>query len=126
MTPRRPRGRPAEHGAATVLTIAFAGLLLLLGAALGVVQAMVVAHRTAQSAADLAALAGAEAELRGESGCEVAAAVAGANGATLTGCDAGMGDLWVEVLVPGPHWLGQSADLAAIARAGRQKSAGKP
>ena len=67
MTRPRPRGRPAERGAATVLTIAFAGLLLLLGAALGVVQAMVVAHRTAQSAADLAALAGAEAELRGDS-----------------------------------------------------------
>ena len=121
MTPPTPRGRPAERGAATVVTIAFAGLLLLVGAALGVVQAMVVAHRTAQSAADLAALAGAEAELRGAGGCAVAAAVAEANGATLTGCEAGGSDLRVEVLVPGPRWLGQSADLAATARAGREK-----
>ncbi len=126
MTSRTPRGRPAERGAATVLTIAFAGLLLLIGAALGVVQAMVVAHRTAQSAADLAALAGAEAELRGEAGCAVAAAVAEANGATLTGCEVGVDDLWVEVLVPGPHWLGQSADLAASSRAGPGKSGGGP
>jgi secretion/DNA translocation related TadE-like protein len=124
VTRPRPRGRPAERGAATVLTIAFAGLLLLLGAALGVVQAMVVAHRTAQSAADLAALAGAEAELRGEAGCAVATAVAEANGATLTGCEAGVVDLWVEVLVPGPHWLGQSGDLAASSRAGREKGGG--
>ena len=102
-----------------MLTIAFAGLLLLIGAALAVVQAMVVAHRSAQSAADLAALAGAEAQLRGAGGCAVAAAVAEANGATLTGCEAGATDLWVEVLVPGPHWLGQSADLAASSRAGR-------
>ena len=127
MTRPTPRGRPAERGAATVLTIAFAGLLLLLGAALGVVQAMVVAHRTAQSAADLAALAGAEAELRGEAGCVVAAAVAEANGATLTGCEVGRATTcWVEVLVPGPHWLGQSADLAASSRAGREKGGDGP
>ena len=100
-----------------MLTIAFAGLLLLIGAALGVVQAMVVAHRTAQSAADLAALAGAEAELHGLGGCAVAAAVAEANGATLTSWRRGARRR-VEVLVPGPRWLGQAADLAASARAG--------
>jgi secretion/DNA translocation related TadE-like protein len=109
-----------------VLTIAFAGLLLLLGAALGVVQAMVVAHRTAQSAADLAALAGAQAELDGGGGCAVAATVAEANGAALTGCEAGADEVWVEVRVPGPRWLGQSADLAASSRAGPERSGRKP
>jgi hypothetical protein len=46
-----------EAGSATVLVLAMAGVLVLIGAALGTVAAMVQAHRLAQSGADLAALA---------------------------------------------------------------------
>ena len=52
----------------TALFAGAAALLLFVGAALGVVGALVRAHRVAQSAADLAALAGAAALARGD-GC---------------------------------------------------------
>ncbi len=107
-----------ERGAATLLVIAMAGVLLLVGAALGVVEAMVVAHRQAQAAADLAALAGAGAAERGEDGCLASRAVAGANGAELTSCAVAGGVVSVAVRVQGPRWLGQHGDLTAAARAG--------
>jgi secretion/DNA translocation related TadE-like protein len=114
--------RRGERGAATILVIAMAGVLLLVGAALGVVQAMVVAHRRAQSAADLAALAAASAPARGEDPCEAARVIARLNDAVLLACvldpGTGSGAVTVRVEVPGPHWLGQQADFAASARAG--------
>ena len=115
---RPSRRRRNESGAATLLAVAMAGVLLLLGAALGVVQAMVVAHRQAQAAADLAALAGAAALARGEDGCLRAAAVADANGASVTSCAPSGAEVRVTVTVRGPRWLGQAADLTASARAG--------
>lgn len=108
----------AERGAATVLVVAFLGLLLLVGAALGVVGAIVRAHRSAQSAADLAALAGASALARGEDGCAAASAVAAANSAHLVTCAPDAFEVRVGVRVEGPRWLGQTADLTAEARAG--------
>ena len=111
------RGR-GERGAASVLTVAVLGLLLLVGAALAVVAAMVAAHRTAQAAADLAALAGAAAHQDGADACGTAAGVAADNGATLTGCTVDGRDVLVEVEVTGPRWLGQTGDLSASARAG--------
>ena len=107
-----------ERGAATVLAVAFLGVLVLVGAALGVVGAMVHAHRVAQSAADLAALAGAEAVGDGGDACSAAAGIAAANGADLTVCEVAARDVRVQVTVVGPHWLGQEHDLVAEARAG--------
>jgi secretion/DNA translocation related TadE-like protein len=107
-----------DRGAATLLILAMAGVLLLVGAALGVVQAMVVAHRRAQAAADLAALAGAAALARGADACASATAMAAANGADLASCLPSGSEVRVVVTVGGPHWLGQSADLSATARAG--------
>lgn len=112
---KRLRG---ERGAASVLVLAVTGLLVLVGAALSVVAAMVVDHRSAQSAADLAALAGAQAEAQGGSGCAVAARVAAANGAVLTACSVADREVRLRVLVEGPRWLGQEGDLEAEARAG--------
>jgi secretion/DNA translocation related TadE-like protein len=111
----RRRGVRDEAGGVALFAVACAGVLLLLGAALGMVAAVVVAHRQAQSAADLAALAGA-----GESGasCERATAVAAANGAELTACEVLGRDVLVTVQVAGPRWLGQDADLEGTARAG--------
>jgi len=122
----RPSRARHELGAATLLVVAMAGVLLLLGAALGVVQAMVVAHRQAQSAADLAALAGAAAIARGEDGCLRAAAVAAANDASVTSCAPSGAEVRVTVTVSGPRWLGQAADLTASARAGRAPSKAAP
>jgi secretion/DNA translocation related TadE-like protein len=107
-----------QRGSATVLVVAMSGVLLLVGAALGVVVAMVLAHRTAQSGADLAALAGAEATARGVDGCSAAGDVAAANDVRLTGCQVQGRVVLVTVSASGPHWLGQAADLSARARAG--------
>jgi secretion/DNA translocation related TadE-like protein len=96
-----------------------AGVLLLLGAALAVVIALFAAHRAAQSAADLAALAGARGVASGTDGCRVATRVAAANGARVTTCVVTGWVVDLEVEVPGPHWLGQTADLAARSRAGQ-------
>ena len=111
------RRRP-QRGSATLLALAMVGVLILVGAALGVVAAMVHAHRVAQSAADLVALAGAEAQARGRDPCVRAAALASANGATLDSCSVAGRDVRVQVTVAGPHWLGQHHDLSAQARAG--------
>ena len=71
--------RRDESGSATLLVLAMAGVLMFLGAALAVVTAMVAAHRSAQAAADLSALAGARGVAEGRDGCASAAEVAAAN-----------------------------------------------
>lgn len=103
-----------------MLVVAMAGLLLLVGAAAGVVGAIVAAHRTAQSAADLAALAGAAAlaDHAGRDPCATAGEVAAANEAVLGSCTVKDAGVAVEVVVRGPRWLGQDQDLTARARAG--------
>jgi secretion/DNA translocation related TadE-like protein len=113
------RAGRGDGGAATVLATAVLGVLVAVAAALGLVTAVVVHHRMAQSAADLAALAGAGAAARGEDACGAAGAVAAANGAALVGCRAdGPREVQVQVQVTGPHWLGQGVDPVAEARAG--------
>jgi secretion/DNA translocation related TadE-like protein len=112
------RVRRDEGGAASLFAVACLAVLLLVGAALGVVAAMVHAHRQAQSAADLASLAGASAVADGGDGCGAAAQIAAANGAAVQGCRVLGHDVSVRVTVTGPGWLGQSGDLAAEARAG--------
>jgi secretion/DNA translocation related TadE-like protein len=107
-----------DAGSATLLVMAMAGVLVLLGAALAVVTALVAAHRAAQSAADLAALAGARGVGSGSDGCASATQVAAANGARVTACVVTGRVVDIEVEVPGPHWLGQTADLTARSRAG--------
>lgn len=107
-----------ERGAATVVVTACLGVLLLVGCALAVVAAMVTAHRAAQAAADLAALAGATSARDGGDPCSAAGAVAADNGGRLVGCDVDGAEVTVRVEVPGPRWLGQPYDLTAAARAG--------
>lgn len=112
------RERSDERGSATLFAVACLSLLMVLGAALGVVAAMVHAHRQAQAAADLAALAGAQAAVRGRDPCAAAGSVATANGARLGSCRVAGRDVLVEVEVAGPRWLGQESDLSGQARAG--------
>jgi secretion/DNA translocation related TadE-like protein len=114
--------RRGEAGAATLLVVALAGVLLLVGAALAVVGAMVAAHRQAQAAADLTALAGATAAARGGDACQYARVVARLNDATVVACAVDGSVVTVQVRVTGPHWLGQTADLEARARAGPDRA----
>lgn len=109
--------RGDDRGSATPFAVACLGLLILLAAALGVTTAIVHAHRQAQAAADLAALAAAAAVGRGDP-CAVGGGTAAANGAHLTSCTVAGRDVRVQVVVSGPRWLGQRADLVAEARAG--------
>ena len=107
-----------ESGAAALLATACVGVLVLLGAALVVVGAMVADHRRAQAAADLAALSGATALQRGQDACAEAGRVAAANEARLERCLVEGQDVLVSVRVTGPRWLGQQGDLEGRARAG--------
>lgn len=107
-----------ERGSAVPVVLVGLAVLLLVGAALGVVAAMVRAHRSAQSAADLSALAVAGAVRSGGDPCGIGAALAEANGASLTSCRVAGDMVELRVRVEGPHWLGQLADLDADARAG--------
>lgn len=122
--PRRGRGRGdavthrSQRGAATVLIVAMAGVLVLLGLAMVMVAAIVADQRRAQSAADLAALAGATTASRGGEACAAADAVARANGARIATCELIGREVTVEVVVDGPDWRGWSPALTAAARAG--------
>ena len=107
-----------QRGAASLLVVALLAVLLLLGAALGVVAATVRAHRIAQSAADLSALAGATDLQDGEDACAAVSRIASANDAGLASCVVQGEEVVVEVTVAGPRWLGQHAQLSARARAG--------
>ena len=112
-------GGPHERGAATVLAVAMVGLLMMVGAALSVVGALFAAHRTAQAAADLAALAGASALARTGEPCAAAEATARDNGALLSGCVVDGAAVRIVVVVRGPRWRGLVlADLVAESRAG--------
>ncbi len=107
-----------DSGAAAVLTCACLALLITIGAALGVVAGLVKAHRQAQAAADLAALAGAQTVQLGGDGCAVSAEFAATNGGEQVACQTMGDEVIVQVRVAGPNWLGLSADPTASARAG--------
>jgi secretion/DNA translocation related TadE-like protein len=123
-SPRQPpsvrssRFRAGEAGAVSVLVVALVGLVLMLGLAASFVTATASAHRRAQAAADLAALAGAVALGRGEDACGAAAQVAASNGAAVRTCRIEGRDVVVEVGVSGPEHRGFGWDPRGRARAG--------
>lgn len=101
-----------EAGSASVLVLAFAGVLLLLALVMATAGAMVTAHRRAQAAADLTALSAAA------HGCGAAPSVAARNGAKLIACEAGERSAQVTVEVEGPRWLDRTYTFQAQGRAG--------
>jgi secretion/DNA translocation related TadE-like protein len=107
-----------ERGAATVLAVSLASVLVLLGMAGAWVGAVVADHRSAQSAADLAALAGAQAVQSGQPPCVVVEEVARANAARATQCSVAGADVWVSVEVEAPDLFGRSATVTGRAHAG--------
>lgn len=113
--PRRPT---ACRGSATVTALALLGVLLSVAGAVALGSAVLVDHRRAESAADLAALAGAGAAGRGEDGCAAAASVAGDNGVDLVACEVLGRDVRVRVERRREYVAGLTARLVAEARAG--------
>ena len=110
--------RGAESGVVTVLGIALVALIATVALAGAAVVGILDAHRRAESAADLAALAGGGAVAGGRDPCAAADAVARRNGAQLEQCDPQGLTVAVVVTVPGPRLLGLLSPLSARARAG--------
>jgi secretion/DNA translocation related TadE-like protein len=118
-TERAPRSD--ESGAATVLVVAMAGVLMFVMVGLAAVGGLVTAQRRAQAAADLAALAGASplASVRGSAdACAAAARVAGSNAAALDACSPDGRTVRVAVSVDGPDVPWREVRVSAEARAG--------
>ena len=113
-----PSGGRGQSGSASLLVVTLSGVVLLVGLAAAFVTATAAAHRRAQSAADLAALAGAVARQRGEDACGGAADVARGNGAELTACEVLGDDVRVTVRVPSPELAGHAWQVRGRARAG--------
>jgi secretion/DNA translocation related TadE-like protein len=100
------------------MMVGFLGLLLMVGTGVGASAGAFVAHRRAESAADLAALAAAGAVVRGVEPCGEAERIAAANGGELRGCEPDREAVVVEVVVPGPRAFGRVTELVGRARAG--------
>lgn len=115
---RRRHARHDETGAGTLLGLSMVMLLVTTALAAAVAVGIVAAHRTAQAAADLGALAGAAELGRGGDGCTAAADVVRRNGASLDDCRASGFGLTVVVHTRSPRVLGRTGDLRARARAG--------
>ena len=111
----RSGARRPEDGAATVLVVAMAGLLMFLTLGLAAAGGLVTAQRHAQAAADLVALAGAGAV---DVACEEAARTAAANAAALDRCRVDGSEVRVVVSGAGPDVPWGEVRVSAEARAG--------
>ena len=107
-----------EVGAGSVLAVAMLAVLVVVTVAVGGVVGVVAAHRTAQAAADLAALAGAGAVQDGADPCRRAGEIARRNGSRLQRCSVQGWDVAVVVVADTAHLPGGVLDLSARARAG--------
>ena len=108
-----------DRGSASVMVLALAGVLALLGALAAAVGAVAVARHRAASAADLAALAAADAALAGSArACAAAGRAVDAVGARLDRCVL-VGDVAeVEVSVRPPGAIGGLGVARSHSRAG--------
>lgn len=107
-----------EQGAGTVLAVAMMGLIVTVTVAAAGVVGVIASHRTAQAAADLAALAGAAALQDGGDACAKAADVADRNRAQLDGCVVDGWNVAVVVTAQTSPLPGGVLDLRARGRAG--------
>lgn len=113
--------RDGERGAATVLLVTVVAVALSLALALMALARVAEARGIAQAAADLGALAAAEAGQRpgGPDPCVMAAAVVRANGARIDRCLPGPGgEVVVQTSVGVTPLVGWDATASATARAG--------
>jgi secretion/DNA translocation related TadE-like protein len=116
----RPSARRCrdERGIATVLALALMGVLLAVTAVAVVATVVAVAGHRAGAAADLAALAGAQAVGDSRSACAAAALSAHRNGGEVTECSVVGLDVSVTVHVDTPRVVGLVWSVPADARAG--------
>ena len=109
----------SDRGSGTLLGLVASLLLLSGGAIAGAITSLTATHQRASVAADLSALAAAQA------GCHEAARVAILNGGVVVSCDIEGSDAIVEVEFPGPSVLSrlgvQNIRVSASARAGQQQ-----
>jgi secretion/DNA translocation related TadE-like protein len=114
---RAGRSARDEQGAAVVVGVALVAVLVLVaGVCVGTV-AIVLAHRRAQVAADLASLAAAAALQRGGDACGAATSIAGRHDALVTACAVEGTSVLVTTAVTLPPALG-GEQLRARSRAG--------
>lgn len=112
------RGR-AEDGVATVLVLSMAAVLVLVACVTTALAAVAVARQRAASAADLSALAAAEAVLEGPAAaCARAASLARRVEARLTSCAVDGDVVRVVAQVRPPGAVGRFGSASARARAG--------
>jgi secretion/DNA translocation related TadE-like protein len=102
-----------EGGAVTVVAVALAFALSAIALGVGSVAGLVVAHRVAQTGADLAALAAAADVAQGADGCATAREVVEAHHASLVQCTVNGHDVTVVVRVQPP--VGPAASARAMA-----------
>lgn len=106
-----------DSGAASVLVLCAAAMVLAISVPVVLVASVLASHRQAVRAADLAALAGAQHSLVDQGvACGWAARVAMANGARLMRCSLQQGSL--VVVVTGAAPLPAVPPVTATARAG--------
>ncbi|HET6153836.1 MAG TPA: Rv3654c family TadE-like protein [Marmoricola sp.] len=106
-----------QDGSGTVLALTVIILLVTVGLVATSATGAVVAQRRVQTAADLAALAGARAAQQGRDPCPAAAAIARRNGATTATCSSDGSDVLVTTTVTA-RLLPGTRTLQARARAG--------
>ncbi|MGY2877166.1 secretion/DNA translocation related TadE-like protein [Marmoricola sp. URHA0025 HA25] len=109
--------RRDDRGAAVVIAVGLVAVLVFVAAVSVGTVAIVLAHRRAQSAADLASLAAAAALQRGAEPCAAAALIAGRQRAAVTTCLVQGPTVLVATSVALPPLLGGRV-LEARARAG--------
>jgi secretion/DNA translocation related TadE-like protein len=118
----RSRSRD-ERGAAVVVAISLVAVLVFVAVISVGTVGIVLAHRRAQAAADLAALAAAGALQGGGDPCAAAATIAGRHGAAVTRCMVDGLTVVVATAVELPPALG-GGEVPARARAGPLLAAG--
>ncbi|MCT1367954.1 Rv3654c family TadE-like protein [Kocuria massiliensis] len=117
------RNDPPDRGSGTVLAVAVVALIIGLAVGVAVVGQVAAAHHRARTAADLAALAAADAARGLLSGapCDVGRKVVEENGARLVQCCSPQGRadvIDVRTHVDLPSWLRRLGPVAGVARAG--------
>jgi secretion/DNA translocation related TadE-like protein len=119
----RTRGLEGDRGGATVLVLAIGLVTVLVAIASAAVGSAIVARHRAQTAADLAALAGALDSLDGvEVACARAREIAASNGGHLIACDLDGLDVVVTVEARPSGLAAMGGTARASARAGPVES----